>query len=58
MIDHIESEAEIKLYEKLITLFKNENILIRKVNRNVKDKRALFFPRIKNYLIKKKKKFI
>ena len=24
MIDHIESEAEIKLYEKLITLFKNE----------------------------------
>ena len=53
MIDHIESESEIRLYNKLIELFKNENVLIRKVNKNVKDDRAFFYPRIKNYYIQK-----
>ena len=52
MIDHIESESEIRLYNKLIELFKNENVLM-KVNKNVKDDRAFFYPRIKNYYIQK-----
>ena len=53
MIDHIESDSEIKLYDKLISLFKNGNVLIRKVNKEVKDNRALFFPKMKNYIFQK-----
>jgi len=54
MIDHIESDKELNLYKKIISLYKKKDIIIRTANPNVQHKQSIFFSKMKDYIITNK----